>query len=342
MSDSRAHSFSRRGFLSAGGAVALGALVSACGGSSDSATAKPGEGGAWSFTDDRKKTVSLKAKPKRIVAYIGTAAILHDYGLSDLIVGTFGPAKLKDGSRDPQAGDFDVNKATIIGNAYGEFNIEKYAALRPDLLVDHVFVGDQLFYVPAKSKDKIFALAPSVGISTGQASLPKCIENYAALAASLGADLKSAPIAEAKARFDRAAQAVRDAAKANPGLKVLAGAGMADKFYVSSPAKNSDIMYFKELGVDLVVPKNVDKDGYFEALSWENADAYKADVIMLDARTQSLQPPALASKPTWKDLPAVKANQVIQWHPEPRFSWAGCAIILEGLAETIKKAKKVS
>ncbi|GAB2887741.1 hypothetical protein GCM10027074_65060 [Streptomyces deserti] len=42
------------------------------------------------------------------------------------------------GSPDPQAGDMDVTKLTSLGTEWGQFNIEKYAALRPDLLVSNV------------------------------------------------------------------------------------------------------------------------------------------------------------------------------------------------------------
>jgi len=337
-----AQHLSRRGLLSAGGAVALGALISACGGGSGSAKAESGGGGGWTFTDDRGKAVSLKSKPRRIVAYAGSAAVLQDYGLGDRIVGTFGPTKLKDGKPDPQVGDVDVNKVTIIGNAYGEFNIEKYAALRPDLLVAHMFVGQDLFYVPAESKDKIYGLAPQVGISTGASSFPKPLARYAALAASLGADLNAPAVTQAKARYDKAVEAVKKAAQANKGLKVLACSASPDLFYASSPNKNSDLMFFKELGVDLILPDKLGKDGYFEDLSWENADKYKADLLLLDARTQALQPKDLASKPGWKQLPAVKADQVLGWQAEPRFSYAGFAPILEQLAQTITSAKKAA
>ncbi|KAB2345530.1 ABC transporter substrate-binding protein [Actinomadura rudentiformis] len=345
MSDSRAMQFSRRGFLAAGGATALGALLAACGGDDGSGSTKAG-GGAWAFTDDRQKQVSLPAKPTRIVAYVGAAAILQDYGVADRVKGVFGPTKLKDGSRDPQAGELDVNKVTIIGNAYGEFNIEKYASLRPEVLVGHMFVANDIFYVPPESKDKILALAPQIAISTGALPLPKPIERYAQLAASLGADLNSAQVTAAKARFEKAAESVRQAAKAVAGraggLKVLACSASPDLFYASNPGKNSDLMYFKELGVDIIVPNKLDKDDYFEGLSWENADKYKADLLLLDSRTQALQPKDLGSKPSWKDLPAVKANQVLPWQPEPRFSYAGCAPILEELAKTLQTVKKVS
>jgi iron complex transport system substrate-binding protein len=78
-------------------------------------------------------------------------------------------------------------------------------------------------------------------------------------------------------------------------------------------------------------------------LSWENIDKYGADVIMLDSRAQALQPKDLAAgKPSWRRLPAVKAGQVIAWQPEPRFSYAGCAPILETLARTIRSSRKVA
>ncbi|MFB4315544.1 ABC transporter substrate-binding protein [Actinomadura sp. 21ATH] len=340
MSNSRASQLSRRGFMAAGGAAALGALISACGGGDGGAKAAAG-GGAWTFSDDRGKKIDLKARPRRIVTYVGAGAALRDFGITDQIVGIYGPAKRQDGSVDPQAGSLPVDELEIIGNAYGEFNLEKYAALRPELLIDNMFVEPNLFYVPAESADKIYALAPGLAISTGAITLTKPIERYAQLAAALGADPRSAKVAQDKARFEKAAESVRAAVKANGGLKVLACSGSADLFYASNPGKNTDLIYFKELGVELITPDKLNKDGYFEELSWENADKYEADLLMLDSRTQALQPKDLASKPAWRDLPAVKANQVIGWNPEPVFSYAGCAPILEALAKTVQTAKKL-
>jgi iron complex transport system substrate-binding protein len=332
-------SLSRRGLLAAGGAAGLGALLTACGGSG-SGSGKGG--GAWSFTDDRKKKISLDAAPKRVVAYVGTAAALHDFGAGDVIAGVFGPTKKKNGEPDVLAGDLDVKKLEIIGNAYGEFDIEKYAKVRPDLLVTNMYVKDALWYVPEESKSKILKLAPSLALKTAETSMLDSIERFAELARSLGADLKAERVTSAKARFEKAAERLRKAAKASGGLKVMAASGAPDLMYVSDPSANADLRYFKELGVDLVVPKKISKQGFFEELSWENADKYKADLIILDNRTQALQPPALKSKPTWSDLPAVKADQVTTWNAEPRFSYAGAAPLLEDLAEAIEGAKKVS
>ncbi|GHC74754.1 ABC transporter substrate-binding protein [Streptomyces cinnamoneus] len=334
----------RRSLLTAGGALGIGALLTACGGgSSDSGSAGSSSGGgkdgAWSFKDDRGRTVKRDHTPKRIVAFTGTAAALHDFGVE--CIGVFGPTRLKDGKPDPQAGELDVDKLTVLGNAWGEFNIEKYAGLNPDLLVSNMFEPEALWYVPEESKKKILGLAPSVGLTAARVSMLEPIKRYAALAESLGADLKAKKVTDAKARFEAAAETLRKAAKGNP-VKVMAASGSADLLYVSNPAVNADLMYFRELGVDFVVPEKLDQGGYFESLSWENADKYQADLILLDSRTSALQPKDLSAKPTWEKLPAVKAGQVSPWLSEPRFSYAGCAPLLEALASAIEKAKKTS
>lgn len=331
---------SRRGFFAAGGAAALTLALAACGSGDPAPTTAGRSATSWSFTDDRKQTVTAAAAPSRIVAFTGTAAALADYGLQDKIVGVFGETKRADGSPDPQAGDLDVNKVTILGNVWGEFNIEKYAALRPDLLVTHMYDPGALWYVPDESKDKIVKLAPTVAVSVARVPMTEPIERYAALAESLGADLKAPKVAEAKARFEAAAESVRKAVAENPGIKVLAASGSPDVLYVSNPEVNTDLMYFAQLGVEVVKPDKPGEGGYYENLSWENADKYDADLILLDDRATALQPKDLASKPSWTKLPAVKAGQIVGWNPVPRFSYAGAAPILENLATAIRGAKK--
>ncbi|GGX38810.1 ABC transporter substrate-binding protein [Streptomyces noursei] len=341
----RSVSPSRRGVLAAGGALGIGALLAACGGSKGSGGSGSsdggGKGGPWSFTDDRGQKVSLPGTPHRIVAFTGSAAALHDFGIDDRIVGVFGPTKLPNGRPDPQAGDLDVDKVTILGNAYDQFNVEKYAGLGPDLLVTNMYEPGALWFVPDSSKDKITKLAGSVALTASRVPLDRIIGRYAEFAASLGADLKAKKVTDAKARFEQAAARLRKAAAAHP-VKVLACSGSADFFYASNPGISADLMYFRSLGVDLIVPDHLDKGGYFESLSWENADKYKADVLLLDNRTATLQPKDLAAKPSWAGLPAVKAGQITPWASEPRFSYAGAAPLLESLAQAIEHAKKVN
>lgn len=345
MPNTRPSHLTRRGLIAAGGVIGLGVALAACGsddkGGKDVESGGGKKDGPWSFTDDRGQAVKTQSgtTPKNVVAFTGTAAALHDYGIE--VKGVFGPTKAKDGKPDPQAGDLDVNKVEIIGNVWGEFNVEKYAALAPDLLVTAMWEKDALWYVPDQSKDKILKLAPSVALWAAHTTMPKALERHAQLAESLGADLKDTKVVDAKARFEKAAARLRAAAKSKPEITVLVGSASAELFYVSEAKMSADTLYFQELGVKFVKPK-VDKAGFFENLSWENVGKYEADIIMMDNRTSAIQPADLGSKPTWAKLPAVAAGQVVPRVTEPIYSYAKCAPILEDLAKAIEDAKPVA
>ncbi|MXM63410.1 ABC transporter substrate-binding protein [Streptomyces sp. HUCO-GS316] len=348
MSNARATHFTRRGILAAGGALGLGAVLAACGddkeesgGSSKETTAA--KSGPWTFKDDRGQAVKLDKAPANIVAFTGVAAALHDYGIS--VKGVFGPTKTTDGKADVQAGDMDISKVTVLGNAWDQFNVEKYAALAPDVLLSTMFDdAGTLWYVPEASKDKIAKLAPSVGISVYDRQITEPLQRMWELAESLGADMTAAAVTDSKKKFEEAATRLRAAAKAKPDIKVMAGSASQELFYVSGTNLSIDLEYFKALGVNFIEPPEKAKaegGGWFESLSWENVDKYQADIIMMDDRSSTIQP-ADITEATWKKLPAVKAGQVIARSPEPILSYDKCTPLLVNLAEALEKAKKVS
>ncbi|WP_055694271.1 ABC transporter substrate-binding protein [Streptomyces prasinopilosus] len=349
MSNARTARFSRRGILAAGGTLGLGALLAACGdgdaksGGSDSTGAAGAGSGPWSFKDDRGTTVKLDEVPTNIVAFTGVAAALHDYGVQ--VKGVFGPTRTKDGKADVQAGDMDVSKVTVLGNVWDQFNVEKYAALSPDVLLTTTFdEAGTLWYVPEASKDKIAKLAPSVAVSVYDRQLTVSLERMWELAESLGGDMKAAKVTDAKKRFEKASERLRRAAKANPDIKVMAGSASPELFYVSGTNLSVDLEYYKALGVNFVEPTEKAKEptgGWFESLSWENVDKHKADLIIMDDRSSATQP-ADITEATWKKLPAVKAGQVIGRSAEPILSYDKCVPQLEALAEAIEKAEKLS
>ncbi|KUM90459.1 MULTISPECIES: ABC transporter substrate-binding protein [Streptomyces] len=348
MSNARAAHLTRRGILAAGGALGLGAVLAACG-DDDAGSEGSGKGttaaksGAWTFKDDRGTTVKLDKVPTKIVAFVGVAAALHDYGIE--VKGVFGPTKTKDGKADVQAGDMDVSKLTVFGNVWDQFNVEQYAAFAPEVLITTTFdSAGTLWYVPAASASKIAKLAPSVAISVYDRQITAPLQRVWELAESLGADMTAAKVTDAKKRFESASERLRAAAKAHPDIKVLAGSAAQDVFYVSGTNLSIDLEYFKALGVNFVEPPaSVLKasGGWYESLSWENVDKYKADIIMMDDRTATIQP-ADITEATWKKLPAVKAGQVIARSPEPIPSYDKCVAMVENLAKAIETAKKVS
>ncbi|MEU9958484.1 ABC transporter substrate-binding protein [Streptomyces sp. NPDC050982] len=345
-----ARALSRRGVLTAVGALGLGGLVTACDGDSDSAGGKATNsstgGGTWRFKDDRGTTAEADRTPKRLVAFVGAAAALHDLGIE--CTGVFGPTKLANGEPDPRAGGIDVAKVTILGNTYPQFNVERYAGLRPELLIAQMTEPPALWYVPEESAEKIESLAPSVGILTAKSSLTHVIGRFAALAKSLGADLTADPVTSAEERFASASATLRRAAgaaraKGRGGLKVMAVAASADILYVAAPDAFTDLRFYESLGVGFVTPSKTGAGGFWHELSWENADMYEADLILVDNREGNLQPADLKkTRPTWARLPAVRADRTFPWAVEERYSHAGYAPRIEQLAAALRQSEPVT
>ncbi|QKW09779.1 ABC transporter substrate-binding protein [Streptomyces sp. NA04227] len=335
-------SLSRRGVLAGAGALAVTAPLTACGSDEDEGSSDgKGEqtGGAWQFKDDRGRLVRLPERPENLVAFISTAAALYDYGIE--CKGVFGPSSPVRGKPNPQAGRLPMEKLTSLGESYGQFNVEKYAALRPNLLISNMFPPPDLWFVPEESREKIESLAKTVGISVARTSLPQPLRRTAELAESLGADLSAPDVTRAKADFEKAAEAVRTAARDNGGLKVLAMTGDDEQMYVAVPDSYCDLRYFKELGVEFVEGRKSDEWGFWEFLSWENADKYHADLIIIDNRSTAQSPQDLRRHPTWRELPAVKARQTVPWAMEERYSYLGYTPVLQSLAEALRNARRL-
>ncbi|MGW7485191.1 ABC transporter substrate-binding protein [Nonomuraea muscovyensis] len=334
----------RRGFLGAAAGLAAALALAACGSGSGAGATTTGDAGgstsqsaaagtAWTYTDDRGKKIEQPKAPSRVVAQVGSAAALWDFGVRPIAV--FGPHKLKDGSKDPQVGNVDITKVEGLGNVWDEFNVEKYISLQPDLLVSNMYLKDTLWYVPEKSKATIEQVAPTLGIMLTGKSATDVIGRYEELARSLGADMRGVP--EAKARFEAATKELASF----KDLKVLMMSGGPDTMWVVNPPEYPDITHLTKSGLTVVTPSKVDEGGFFQSLSWENADTYEADVILYDTRTQSLTPEEMKKKPTFAKLPAVRAGQLYPWRAEAPFSYQGYAAYLEELVANLKKASKL-
>lgn len=139
-------------------------------------------------------------------------------------------------------------------------------------------------------------------------------------------------------RFDRAVADPKSAIAEKPGLTVLAMSGDADNYYVAHPAAAADLIFLRDLGLDIVVPDS-DPEEYWDTLSWEQANTYPADLILQDNRPHTLSRDQLMAISTWQELPAVKADQVIDWYLEPIYSYKGYAPVLEDLAASIRETR---
>jgi len=329
---------SRRGLFAATGGLGAASILAAC---SPGESGDSGDGGAdagpFSFVDERDGTaVELDGTPSKVVAFTGLAAALYDYGVE--VAAVFGPTTLADGAPDIQAGRMPVEGLEILGNVWGEFDVEKFALLGPDLIVSHYYDGFDLWFVPEDRLEEVESVAPGIGIEVSLPTLDEIIDRHAQLSVALGADLESQDNMAAVERFGAAAGAVA-ASVADKPLKALAVGAREDGLYIANPPTFNLLAKGAELGAGFVVPDSPDETGYWELLSWENVDKYEADLIFVDLRTGNLQPADLAEYPTWTALPAVAAGQVYGWNPEPVYSHVGGAVELEVIAQALTAAQ---
>jgi iron complex transport system substrate-binding protein len=322
------------------GMVAM-ALLAACGQNGGEADASASAStGPWSFTDDRHVTVDLDAMPERIIAQEDSAAALWGFGIRPIAV--YGNAPLAD---NPQFEGLDITGVESVGTEFGELNIEKIAALQPDLIVTSLWPSEG----PAGGGFKNSAQEATVGqiapIVTIQVDVPysKMISRYQDLAEALGADMEAPDVVAAIDRFETSFAAFTEAVTENPGLTVLAVSPSVDQLYVGVPGEFSDLQDYWNSGLDLVVPDAPDLFGTWQTLSWEQVDTYEADVVLYDARAGLPTPEQLQQKvPTWKLMPAVESGQIAPWYVGTAYDMTFFTDNLEALTAVIEGSQKVA
>src|SRR5215217_189457 len=263
----------------------------------------------WTYTDGAGKTVTLPAAPTRIIAHVNAAAALIPLGITPIGIFLDGPPSV-----DRAADGLDLSGVQIDGRGWYELDAEAVLTLEPDLILTEWWPREG-FYGGAVGDaaiiDRIAAIAPIVGPAQGS-SVVAMIEDYAALAESLGADLETPAILADKAAFDAALARFKLATATHPGLTIMAASTSANGISVAAPSEFGELSDFTGWGLDLVVP-TPDANSSYQTLSWENAGLYPADIILLDDRWGSSGLDAIAAQPLAQRLPAVAANQVGDW-----------------------------
>jgi len=310
-------------------------VVAACGSS-----ASDGQGsGPWTYRDDLGHSISLDQAPKRLIVQSSMAAALTDLGLGDEIVGTFGPLKDAEGRPDSQVAGLDIGKAEDVtgGGEYGSIDLEKAAALRPDLVVTSAYLESDLWYVNDATAKKLEQLAPILVVSFDGKTLPQMITSTERAAKALGADIGSSTVTKAHDDFTAAAARVEKAATALGSKKILVGSPAKDVFYVSNPEVSPDLKYWRdELDLPLVVPAKPDEGGYFQTLSWEKADLYPADVFLYDDRVGKAGLAILDDQPVFQTLVAAQRKAYIPWTSVAPPSYRAYADIMNRLATQLE------
>ena len=299
-------------------AVTLALTASACSSDvSDGKDDKPATGvssapkGPWEFTDGSGEVVKLDKTPTRIIAHAAAAAALMSYGIRP--IGIYGDESFK---TDPNLQGLDLKGITDLGEEWGIIDVKKASTLNPDLIVADWWPAEKAHSgvensVKAASK-KIADLAPMVGPSQG-GSILNLAQGYEDLAKSLGADVENSQGAEDKAAFEKARDEFSALMKTKD-LTALAVSPATDLLYAANPVYAPELLDFQKWGLKVIEPDAVDKGfPYWENLSWENADKYQPDVLLLDSRTFDEGLKVAKAQPTWNSIRAAKAGQVIEW-----------------------------
>lgn len=257
--------------------------------------------------------------PQRIVAQTTIAAALTQLGLGDRIVGTFGPLEGPEGGVDSQAQGLDPSTVEDVTGAgdYGDIDEEEVAELDPDLIVTSSYIEGDYWYMSKPIHDSLGKQWDIVVANYDGLDLPGQIEAVLDLAEDLGADVESDEVTAGKAAFDEASATATALGQqlTAAGKTALAVSGSPESFYVSNPAVSQDLNYWVEtLGLPITIPDNPDAQGYFETLSWEDADKYNADLVLVDDRQgEQAGIQALEAQPVFATITAAQNDAYTPW-----------------------------
>ncbi|MCR1781244.1 ABC transporter substrate-binding protein [Nocardioides carbamazepini] len=290
--------------------------------------------GGFEYVDTRGTEVSLDEVPTTVVAQNSIAASLWDAGYKvDGIYGELGD----DPASAYQRGNVDLAELTTLGKTWGEFDVDAFAAMEPDLLLDFSFSGE-LWYVPSKLEKQINDLAPILGLNGQPKDIDEAIELFVDLAGKLGADTTcNEELLDAKEDYQEALAAVTANEK---DLKVLVASGSETSLWVVNPDELPETGTLKSAGVDLISAEGASNGKVFTELSWEQAPGFAdADVILMDIRNTDAVKEKMKGIDTWANLPAVKAGQVYEWYAGAPYSYQAYAEIFDELADQLEDAK---
>jgi len=292
--------------------LTLAAVLAAAGCSGDTAgPAAAAEGGGWTFTDDLGTTVELDATPARVAGLNDVVASLWNYGVEP--VASFGQTSAAD---DVAFEGRDLADLEIVGESYGQIDLERLAAADPDVIVTSVYPTDSsgaldptqpLYgFESLQQQEQVAEIAPIVTIAY-RGSAADVMERTVELAESLGADADTVDAA----REDYEAASAELTAAGERGITVLpVYATASDGWWMGKAADDPSLRLYADLGVDFVDPGG---DTYFwESVSWEQVTQYPSDVVLYSLRGGET-PEQMRAQPTYTLLPAVQAGQEHPW-----------------------------
>jgi iron complex transport system substrate-binding protein len=318
--------------------AATALLLTGCASDSGSGSTEKAASTSWSFKDDLGKTVKLDHTPTRVAGLNDVLVSLMNYGVKP--VASFGYSSIAD---DHRFDGLDTKGITQVGTSYGEINLEKLAAAKPDVIVANVYPTDSKGTIDKTQPDygfkdleqekQVEKIAPVVTLYMGGDGA-KVVKRTTDLASSLGA--KTSVVDAAKKKFDTAKKALAKASS-DSDVTVTALYADGDGVNVAKPADDPALRMYRDIGVHLTVP--TPKGFYWGIYSWENAGKIGGDMLLVEQ--SGYQKAELRKQPTFADSPALTSDQVHSWESSG-MDYVAQASYMTRLATWISASKVVT
>ncbi|SCX49335.1 iron complex transport system substrate-binding protein [Klenkia marina] len=322
------------------GLAAVLALTSC--GSDATADSAGGSAEAWTFTDDVGETITLDQAPERVASYADYALGLHSLDVDPVAV--FGRVPV---AEDERFADYDLSDVAVVGNGYGEIDIEAMAAAQPDVIVVGIYPEDREGTLDLEGpryglqdtaqQQQLEAIAPLITIEVGGEG-QDVIDSLNRLALALGAE--QSEVDAAQAEFDAAAADLQEAAETSGVEVTQMYADASSGIYVAKPDDEPEMELYREYGVDFTDLNPDDGNFYWDIYSWENASQMSTgDVLLLNV--EGYQAEDLAAQPTFAAHPALVAGQAYEWNGAA-MDYRSQAAHMAQLAEVLRGAQDVN
>lgn len=235
----------RRRFLGVAAGTAAGLVAAGC--TRDEQDSDFGDTAEWLYTDARGRAIERLSAPRTVVTYTGIAAALWDYGV--LPVGVFGALSRSKESADTSiSGELDLSTTESVGEVWGQVEIEKIAALAPDVVVVPQLRGSAL--LDDANCDAVQQVSTVLFVETAAGTIDEIVHEVYSLAVEFGSTVD---VGLQRREYEAARTRVSDAAAALGGAPVMFVSADTDAIRVARSGFPI-LADLAELGVPIVDP----------------------------------------------------------------------------------------
>jgi iron complex transport system substrate-binding protein len=268
-----------------------------------------------------------------VIVDVNVAGALWDFGVRP--VGVFGWNITGENTVGPAGGNLDTSTVEFLNGPSTTIDAERAIAAQPDLIVS-LYFGPEfgVWSILPEETERIEQIAPIVAIS-GTSRADIALGRFAELAGALGIDLESEEIAAQRATYETSIARLKGVLSVKTGMSAVFVATDTDSVWVANPAAAGDVMFFRELGLD-VPGLPVSDAEYWQQLSFEEVAIYPTDLFFYSLRGVINTKEGILEHPTMGLLPSAKAGQVFPWNQDVILNYPGLAGILDGISTAVE------